>query len=168
MAASMADEIPSMDAIKSSFEKQISDGSTVAPARDDFCRDTTMEQDDFMEVCDVYEAKGGMAEKLAWQLPAISEDQPRAASPMFVGEQEFDFYESRGGMAVRLREASKFACDEYEARGGLAAQVECRLPAVRMQPGLCNQPEGNEYESRGGIASLYQSWLPSFQPASSR
>jgi len=153
MAFAPASTFPAADPIKTMFEKQVSEGSTVLPARDDFYRDTSLEQDLLLDDLDVFEARGGMAEKLAWQLPAPSEDQRRATFAASVGSEEVDLCEARGGMAEQLRAAAGTDMDEYEARGGAAAKVHCMLPSCGTRHRLPTVSEGDEYEMRGGFAA---------------
>jgi len=153
--ASPLNPFAAVDAIKGSFDKQISAGSTVIPDTDDFARASSADQD--VDACmgdevDVYEAKGGMVDRLAWQLPKPAEAWRKyAMAPMFLGSQEVDFYESRGGLSEQLRLCP--AMDEYECRGGLAAEAQCRLPQGCAAQCLPRASEGDEYEMRGGMAT---------------
>eukprot|EP00408_Alexandrium_pacificum_P012674 CAMPEP_0171224328 /NCGR_PEP_ID=MMETSP0790-20130122/36232_1 /TAXON_ID=2925 /ORGANISM="Alexandrium catenella, Strain OF101" /LENGTH=156 /DNA_ID=CAMNT_0011690321 /DNA_START=1 /DNA_END=471 /DNA_ORIENTATION=+ len=152
MALSSAADFPA-EAFMMKFEKQVSDSSTVVPTGDDFCRDTTAEQENLHAEADTYEARGGLAEQLAWQLPKPAGGESLAATPVFVGSKEVDLYEARGGMAERFGTAAAMDVDEYEARGGIAAQVQCLLPGFGAQAGLPRVLEGDEYEMRGGLAA---------------
>lgn len=158
------------DAVKSVFEKQISSASTELPTHDDFCIEkqissastvyTSMfekqisgETGDSKAEPDIYEARGGLAEQLVWQLPERAGEGSLTALPLaLAGAEEFDPYEARGGIAGQLRTAVGMAMDEYEARGSMVDQVYCRLPSPGVQLRMPPVLEGDEYELRGGFA----------------